>query len=298
MSRSPFDVLCAAIDAPVRGLAAKAVLVALARHADKSTGEAYPSIARLAACASCSETTAREALHRLEAGEWIERPPIDERRRAGGRQRARAPRGGRGVTYRVNLDMLDATVKPSGSRRASDAKPSGSRTPSPSGDEPQALRLPSKSPSDSEGRTASRTARGNSHHQPEPTADPTSAPTRTPATDPAGADGGGGESFDGDLQRAVEKLRAVGVSDPERHARRAGSERCIAWLIEETKTATNPAGAIVARINKGDRPPAGWRPKPTRDRLAWASSIVNTSHGPMTYDERFGRQPTTNGTHP
>lgn len=50
----------------LQDMAAKAVLHALADHADES-GKCWPSLARIARFAGCSESTARRALQRIEA---------------------------------------------------------------------------------------------------------------------------------------------------------------------------------------------------------------------------------------
>lgn len=59
---------------PLQDMAAKAVLHALADHADED-GKCWPSLRRIALFAGCSENTARRALQRVEAMGIVHREP-------------------------------------------------------------------------------------------------------------------------------------------------------------------------------------------------------------------------------
>ena len=83
-------------------------------------------------------------------------------------------------------------------------------------------------------------------------------------------------------------LRAIGMTDPERRARQAGSERCVEWLIEQTKTAANPAGAIVKRLDRGERPPDGWQ---SRDAKLRAASERREREREQARSERVAERP-------
>ena len=75
--------------------------------------------------------------------------------------------------------------------------------------------------------------------------------------------GGGGDSIpkgwtEADHAEALILARKIGHTDPPGFVRRAGTLERVAWLEEETRSATNPAAAAETRLRKGEAPRPEW----------------------------------------
>lgn len=240
------------------------VSIALARFADDASGECWPSVVRIAREARLSERSVRAAMRELESAGVVQVV-----RRSKGRKPHRIRLA---IDALPGLDMAPATTEPCTHCR----------------DEPctcssvHAATRQQAPPNPATASTQPGTGCSATSHEParEPTTTTTARGISTVPVGPdsnrrAGGGGGGDESlppegaeFDGDLERAVRLLEALGVNGAERLARRAGSERRVEWAAEQGQTAKaqrakNPAGVAVKRLTE-DEPPASWPTKAER----------------------------------
>lgn len=89
------NLMCAVLDRGPVDLSEMAVLLAIADSADKDTGEAWPSQARIAARARQTDRSVRNVLERLRLGGWL---TWEKRLRANGSQASNV--------YTINLAKL------------------------------------------------------------------------------------------------------------------------------------------------------------------------------------------------
>ncbi|MFI4915656.1 MAG: hypothetical protein ACIAS6_03995 [Phycisphaerales bacterium JB060] len=242
----------------------RVVLRRLADHANER-GEAWPSAPTLAG-QDMDEKTARNALGILEAAGLIRK----------------LSRGARGYRYALCDEIV--TGQPTRSESGQPARPETGR--------------PTRSPETVTGRHARH---DRATHPPRP-GDPPGKTTKNQsgtnttngqhatasngATLPA-ADAGGGDSlsgaggFDGDLAGAIDALAALGVNGATDLAERAGSDRTVAWVVEQAKApGVKNRGAMAAKlIRDGERPSASWRPKAERE-AAPAHPALMTDRAP------------------
>lgn len=84
--------------------------------------------------------------------------------------------------------------------------------------------------------------------------------------------GGGGGDFipegwtEADHADAMNLARKIGHRDPSGFVNRAGKLDRVAWLEEETRSATNPAAAAEIRLRKNEAPPPEWSESRRRQR--------------------------------
>lgn len=94
------NLMCAVLDRGPVDLAEMAVLLAIADSADKDTGEAWPSQARIAARARQTDRSVRNVVERLRRGGWL---TWEKRLRANGSQASNV--------YTINLAKLGETPR-------------------------------------------------------------------------------------------------------------------------------------------------------------------------------------------
>ncbi|MEN1705705.1 MAG: helix-turn-helix domain-containing protein [Planctomycetota bacterium] len=244
-----------------------AVAVVIARHANDDTGEAWPSVSSIARQTRLSERTVRKALRELEALGMIELV-----RRSKGRKPHRV---------RLRLDRVPAANPEAIAAldAAEVAQPGTSCSVEPG----NGCRVPNST------RQRSPLNPANGSTQP---GNGCSATHHEPAREPTTSDGGGGALADG-LDRATELLRALGVTNAATQAERAGSLRTVEWLVGECATARDQAAAVVARINRGERPPASWRSKAELDRARRDAEVAGERRAAQARAEKAKRQAET-----